>query len=160
MGTVQEAPTTLARDSNADQVRTIAAMIGDGAEQLFPTTSIAPFLLSARNTFTIPGSCPFPAYSINITTFSPFDLMVISMIEQKDHTHTCETDLNVVESATISQQYRWMRAYLMDGLSLAAPTTKDDFSSVGGMLQFTLAAPAVLQADTYVGANHSLATLE
>jgi hypothetical protein len=50
--------------------------------------------------------------------------------------------------------------YSMDGLSLAALTTKDDFSSVDETLQFTLAAPAVLQADTYVNVNHSLATLE
>lgn len=44
--------------------------------------------------------------------------------------------------------------YSMDGLSLAALATKYGFSWVDEMLQFTFAAPAVLQADTYVNVNH------
>lgn len=36
------------------------------------------------------------------------------------------------------------RKYLMNGLSLAALTTKDDFSSVDKMPQFAFAVPAVV----------------
>ncbi|KAL6815150.1 hypothetical protein J3E69DRAFT_346884 [Trichoderma sp. SZMC 28015] len=64
--------------------------------QPFPTTSVAPFFLSALNTFTIPCSCPFPASSINIATFSPFNLVGIGMIKHKDQTLTIETGLNGV----------------------------------------------------------------
>ncbi|KAJ4854142.1 hypothetical protein T069G_11121 [Trichoderma breve] len=114
MGTLQEVAVTLARDGNTDKVRTIAAMISNGAEQAeyfrhmlekkpsarpFPTTSVAPFFISAISTFTILGSCPFPA-SINITTFSPFNLVGIGMIKQKDQTLTFETGLDGVVSGT------------------------------------------------------------
>ncbi|KAL7935549.1 late sexual development protein [Trichoderma chlorosporum] len=212
MGTLQETAVTMARDGNLSQVRTITAMITSNAEQVgylrhmlekkpsaqpFPTTSVAPFLLSALNTFTVPGSCPFPASSINITTFRPFNLVGIGMIKQKDQTLTFETDLNGVTGATKylnktdgsglyvtyvtaqlkpismpAMHLKWNKTvvtmdayfpyseYLMNGLSLAALTTKDDFSSVGEMLQFTLAAPAVMQADTYLNANNSLGALE
>ncbi|KAL6802483.1 hypothetical protein GGI42DRAFT_324562 [Trichoderma sp. SZMC 28013] len=50
--------------------------------------------------------------------------------------------------------------YLRVGLSLAALTTKDDFCSVDEMLQFTLAAPAVIQADTSLNVNNSLGALD
>jgi hypothetical protein len=124
MGTLQEAVTTLARDGNTLQVRTIVAMIGNGAEpagyfrhmlerkpsaQPFPTTSVAPFFPSALDTFTIPCSCPFPASSINIATFSPFNLVGIGMIKHKDQTISLETGLNGVASVTrYFNKDRWM----------------------------------------------------
>ncbi|KAL6787095.1 hypothetical protein J3E68DRAFT_160951 [Trichoderma sp. SZMC 28012] len=111
MGTLQEAATTLARDGNIEQVRTIVAMITNDAEQAayfwrvlekepsaqpISTTSVAPFFLSALDTFTIPCSCPFPASGINIAAFSPFNLVGIGMIKHKDQTPTLETGLNGV----------------------------------------------------------------
>lgn len=112
-GNAPKAATTLARDGNIEQVRTIVAMITNDAEQAayfwrvlekepsaqpISTTSVAPFFLSALDTFTIPGSCPFPASSINIATFSPFDLVGIGMIKHKDQNLTFETGLNGVAS--------------------------------------------------------------
>lgn len=64
--------------------------------QPISTTSVAPFFLSALDTFTIPCSCPFPASGINIAAFSPFNLVGIGMIKHKDQTPTLETGLNGV----------------------------------------------------------------
>ncbi|KAK5994643.1 hypothetical protein PT974_05126 [Cladobotryum mycophilum] len=50
--------------------------------------------------------------------------------------------------------------YLMTGLSLASLTTKADFVSVEEMPAYTLAAPAVIQADQCLNANNSLDELE
>ncbi|QYT02905.1 hypothetical protein H0G86_009888 [Trichoderma simmonsii] len=52
------------------------------------------------------------------------------------------------------------REYLMNVLSLATLTTKDDFSSMDEMPQLAFAVPAVVQADTSVNVNNSLGALE
>lgn len=50
--------------------------------------------------------------------------------------------------------------YIMSGLSLAALTTRGDISSVDDIPRFTLAAPAVMQADHYLNAQDKLGALE
>lgn len=214
MGTLQDIAVSFSR-SNPSQVRTMAAMIANEAEQCgyfrhvlekkpsahpFPTTSLPEFLFSALNIYTVPGSCPFAMDKINITVFRPFQLDGVGMIKPEDQTLSFTTDMGRDTAAAMGMGYgsnstgsglfvtylnaqlkpisepatnlRWngtvltvdakfpYSKYLMTGLSLAALTTRGDFSAVDAIPEFTLAAPAVMQADHYLNLEDKLGGLE
>lgn len=219
MGTLQDMAVSFAQSGDKHRVRAITAVIANEAEQAgyfrhmlakkpsahpFPTTSIASFLFSALNIYTVPGSCPFPLSNIDIPIFRPFVLNGVGMIKPADQTLSFTTNLGGVDAAarymgknstacesgnesglyvtyvtaqlapisvpatnlrwngtslTVDAQFPYTK-YLMTGLSLAALTTKANFADVDEIPGFTLAAPAVMQADHYLNAQDKLGALE